>query len=255
MATSLQSAAIPASSVNSAAQLSAILTGAAIAPLDATGWIRVTGSDRVRWLNGMVTNAIQSLAPGEGCYNFVLNAQGRIQGDLNAFLQPDAILLETGREQLPALLAHLDHFIIMDDVELADITGDRMGVLFAGPQTPKILSELGLAIADSQSALRLQTTSWHGTDVDILFGHSPLVPRIELWSDPATIHKLTEACTAASAIPVSAAALEQLRILSGTPQYGTDIRDSATARYLPQETAQTRALHFAKGCYLGQEIV
>ena len=71
------------------------------------------------------------------------------------------------------------------------------------------------------------------------------------WSDPATIGTLT----AAGATSVSPSALEHLRILSGTPRYGTDIRNTATAHDLPQETAQTRALHFSKGCYLGQEIV
>ena len=60
---------------------------------------------------------------------------------------------------------------------------------------------------------------------------------------------------AAGASAVSPEALEALRILSGTPRYGTDIRNTATAHDLPQETAQTRALHFSKGCYLGQEIV
>ncbi len=49
------------------------------------GWVRVTGEDRVRWLNGMVTNSIQGLTPGEGCFNFLLNAQGRIQGTAMAF--------------------------------------------------------------------------------------------------------------------------------------------------------------------------
>ena len=65
------------------------------------------------------------------------------------------------------------------------------------------------------------------------------------------IEQLTEALTISGATPVESEALTHLRILEGTPLYGTDIRD----KELPQETEQTRALHFAKGCYLGQEIV
>ena len=98
--------------------LSELLTRAAFAPLTNTGWIRVTGEDRVRWLNGMVTNSIQDLKPGDGCYNFFLSAQGRIQGDCTAWMQGDSILLETGADQVPALMALLERFIIMDDVEL-----------------------------------------------------------------------------------------------------------------------------------------
>ncbi len=59
----------------------------------------------------------------------------------------------------------------------------------------------------------------------------------------------------ASALAVSSETLERLRVLEGTPRYGIDIRNSDIARDLPQETNQLRALHFAKGCYLGQEIV
>jgi folate-binding protein YgfZ len=247
MAPTLQPAAVPTSNPDLAAQLSAILTGAAVAPLDDIGWIRVTGSDRLRWLNGMVTNAIQTLTPGSGCYNFVLNAQGRIQGDLTAFMLEESILLETSRDQIPALLAHLDHFIIMDDVELADITDTRHGLLIAGPQAPIHLKENGIEVQPPH----LASIRWQGASVDVVHAYSPLVPQYELWSDPATIATLT----AAGATSVSPQALEQLRVLSGTPRYGTDIRNTDTAHDLPQETAQTRALHFSKGCYLGQEIV
>ena len=258
MAAALQPAAIPTSNPDSdsdsAAQLSAMLRGVAVAPLDSVGWIRVTGSDRVRWLNGMVTNDTQSLQPSEGCYNFVLNAQGRIQGDLTTFAEADAYLLETGREQVPALLAHLDHFIIMDDVELADITDSRRGVLVAGPQAESVLARLGLATG-AHSPLRLQSASWNAATIHIVHAYGPVVPRYELWSDSATVAALTASLIAVGATPILAETLEALRILSGMPRYGVDIRNTDAAHDLPQETGQTRALHFAKGCYLGQEIV
>jgi len=236
------------------AQLDALLHHAAIAPLSDTGWLRVTGSDRVRWLNGMVTNSIQSLSPGEGNYNFALNAQGRIQADLTAFALEDQILLETTRDQIAPLLAHLDHFIIMDDVELADITPQRAGLFIAGPQAISILQILGLYDAQPTTPT-LQSTAFHGAAVEIIHAHSPLVPRFELWFNSASIPSLTEALTAAGATPVSPEALEHLRLLSGTPRYGTDIRNTEKSRDLPQETNQPHALNFTKGCYLGQEIV
>jgi aminomethyltransferase len=237
-----------------AAELDAILHGAAIAPLDDIGWIRVTGSDRVRWLNGMVTNNIAALKPGEGCYNFVLNAQGRIQGDLTAWMLEDSILLEASRDQVAALLAHLDHFIIMDDVELTELGTQRSGILLAGTQAASILATIGLPSA-ADTTLCLQSAPWNSTTVDVLHSHSPLVPQYELWGEPGAIAALTAELNAAEATATSREALEQLRLLEGMPRYGVDIRDSATAHDLPQETAQTRALHFSKGCYLGQEIV
>jgi aminomethyltransferase len=237
-----------------AAQLATLLRAAAVAPLDHTGWIRVTGADRLRWLNGMVTNSIQELAPGQGCYNFVLNAQGRIQGDLTAFLLEDALLLQTSRDQIAKLLAHLNHFIIMDDVELADLSDQRHGLLIAGPRAAALLLQIGLPDPPPAPML-MQTSTWREASIDIIHAHGPLVPRFELWADPATIHQLTADLIAAGATTASPEALEDLRILEGTPRFGTDIRNSETAHDLPQETGQSRALHFTKGCYLGQEIV
>jgi aminomethyltransferase len=202
----------------------------------------------------MATNAIQNMKPGEGCYNFFLNAQGRIQADATAWMLEDCILLETQRDRLPALIAHLDHFIIMDDVELAPLPLE--GLLIAGPHALSIVQNLGGAPCSAPPAstalstpLNLKQTTYQGAPVHLVLAYSPLVPRFEIWGDAATIARITaELATIPRATPE---ALEALRLLEGTPLYGVDIRD----KELPQETAQTRALHFAKGCYLGQEIV
>jgi folate-binding protein YgfZ len=238
------------STVSPESQLSALLNSTGIAPLSDIGWIRVTGEDRVRWLNGMVTNSVQQLTPGDGAYNFILSVQGRIQGDAYIFAEPDALFLETSAAHIPSLTALLDRFIIMDDVELADISPTRSGLLVAGPQAPALLQKIGLSAANLDQ-LKVQTTSWNSAEVSILHAYSPMVPRFELWADAATITTISEALLNANATPCEPQSLEWLRILEGTPLYGTDIRD----RELPQETEQTRALHFAKGCYLGQEIV
>ena len=251
---------VAAATPSTEADLGALLTGAGVAPLDDIGWMRVTGSDRIRWLNGMVTNSIQDLAAGEGCYNFVLNAQGRIQGDLTAFLLEDSILLETNRDQVEKLIAHLDHFIIMDDVELADISDRRSGILISGPHALRVVQELGgTACSAPPPAMQLPTelslkqTVYRDAPVDLIQAYSPLVRRFEVWADFETMAQIS--AELASVPKVSSEAIEQLRILEGTPRYGIDIRNSETVRDLPQETGQTRALHFSKGCYLGQEIV
>jgi folate-binding protein YgfZ len=228
--------------------LAPLLTSAGFAPGPDLGFLRVTGEDRVRWLNGMCTNSIQALQPGEGCYTFFLNAQGRIQADATAWLLEDAIFLETQRVRIPALIAHLDHFIIMDDVELTPV--ETASLLLAGPSAAATLAALGLD-PTNLAPLRLTHTTSRGAPVDLLHAHSPLVPRFELWSTPQTLAAITEALTRAGIPETAPEALNQLRLLEGTPLYATDIRD----RDLPQETAQTHALHFAKGCYLGQEIV
>jgi len=232
-------------------QLAALLASAGIASLANTGWIRVTGDDRVRWLNGMTTNSIQALASGESNYNFFLSAQGRIQGDANALALDTSILLGTAADRVPALIELLDRFIIMDDVELADITPAHHGLLIAGPRAEQALTAIGFPAGDL-APLHFIALDWRGQKIAILHAYSPLVPRFELWTESReTFASLTETLTAVGATLVNDEALSHLRILEGTPLYGTDIRD----KELPQETEQTRALHFAKGCYLGQEIV
>ena len=242
----------PAQSANSAPQqqLSALLEAAGVASLSNIGWIKVTGEDRVRWLNGMTTNSIQQLKPGEANYNFFLSSQGRIQGDAIALMLENSLLLGTAADRVPALIELLDRFIIMDDVVLSE--HPSFGLLVAGPQAASILATIGIP-ADDLAALQFTAIdNWRGQKIAVLHAYSPLVPRFEIWSESSdTIAQLTEVLTGSAASLVDDEAVNHLRILEGTPLYGTDIRD----RELPQETSQTRALHFAKGCYLGQEIV
>jgi folate-binding protein YgfZ len=236
---------------SSSTELAALLQSAGVAPLNQTAWIRVTGQDRVRWLNGMATNSVQDLVPGSGAYNFFLNAQGRIQADGYIFAEPDALLIETARQQISSLIPYLDHYIIMDDVELADVTESRYGITLIGPKASALLRQLNLQ-ADDLKELEARTVQWQSATVTLVHAYSPLVPRYELWIEsPTEAASLLEALISAGASSSQPASLEWLRILEGTPLYGTDIRD----RDLPQETNQTRGLHFAKGCYLGQEIV
>jgi aminomethyltransferase len=244
---------------SAALQLKRVLTGAGFAPLNETGWIRIAGSDRVRWLNGMLTNSIQALGPGQGCYNLALNSQGRIQGDASVFAppdDPDALLIETERSQLERLMSHLDHFVIMDDVELSDVTAERFGLLLVGTKAVETLRKLQLSALDEP--LAITAGEWNGERITIIRALSPLVPRLELWTNFATAQKFMAALPPETA-RLSPETLEYLRILEGTPRYGVDIRDTDKAHDLPQETtpvgAESRALHFSKGCYLGQEIV
>jgi folate-binding protein YgfZ len=91
----------------------------------------------------------------------------------------------------------------------------------------------------------------NGITITVVRAYSVLVPKFELWLAAEDVAEVWRVLTHAGAAPAGFSALQSLRILEGTPLYGVDITD----RYLPQETNQTRALNFNKGCYLGQEIV
>jgi folate-binding protein YgfZ len=251
-------------------ELEAIRTSAAIFPLSDRAFLRITGSDASRWLNGMVTNSIQSLAPGEGNYNFLLNAQGRIQADCTIYCDSKAVqdnyLLETDSSQIDTIKAHLDHFIIMDDVELTDEFTNLKGILIVGNAIAvnRLLAHTRLA-EDQPSLTQAKPPRYSQTDISrgFVLLHSQLNTKIatdqfELWVNPNNFDRLLESLRnngVIEIVEISPEALEAHRILSATPKYGVDIRNTETHKDLPQETAQTHALHFNKGCYLGQEIV
>jgi len=234
----------------------ALLRGAAVHDL---GWLRrvgVRGEDRARWLSGMVTNAVETLPEHSGAYNLVLNAQGRIQGDLYVWRGGDDLEVEIAADQTEALLGHFDRFIIMDDVELVPLPQwSALGI--TGPDAELILGKLGLPALPEElssvagSAAGSAAGSVAGIPVRLDRGYGTLVPHYALWAAVGQIPALWQALVAAGATPVGAASLETLRIVEGVPAYGIDIQ----SRDLAQETSQTRALSFTKGCYLGQEIV
>src|ERR1700730_8269796 len=98
------------------AEFTALRSGCGVYDLGFRAKISLTGGDRVRWLNGMVTNNIRDLAMNHGVYAFLLNPQGRILGDLYAYHRGGSIWLDTDQSQLEKLLAIFDKYIIMDDV-------------------------------------------------------------------------------------------------------------------------------------------
>src|SRR5579859_2734156 len=230
------------------AETAALFQGAAVHDL---GWLRhvsVRGEDRFRWLSGMVTNTVETLPDKTGAYNLVLNAQGRIQGDVYVWRSGDTLELELTAAQAEALLTHLDRFIIMDDVELVPLE-NQSALGLAGPLAGVILSAVGLPLIAEQLASAEGSVA--GIPVRLYRTYGTVVPHYALWTEAQHIPALWQALAAAGAKPAGAAALETLRIVEGVPAYEVDIQ----SRDLAQETAQTRALNFTKGCYLGQEIV
>ncbi|MEO5935995.1 MAG: folate-binding protein [Terriglobales bacterium] len=228
----------------------AITTGCGVYDLGWRAKIRVTGEDRFRWLNGMVTNNIKDLAEKHGNYNFVLSAQGRILGDLYIYNRGADILLDTERSQAEPLLKVLNHFIIMDDVELTDISDELTSIGVQGPEAEAMLKKVGI-VPDCADPLVICNVEWNGQKLALTRMANPDYLTYEIWLSPQTAPGLWDALVSARALPVGTDALEKFRVMAGVPRYGVDV----TERYLPQETNQETALNFTKGCYIGQEIV
>jgi aminomethyltransferase len=214
-------------------ELAALREGAGLVDLSERGHIAVTGEDRARWLHAMVSNHIQELAPGEGCYCFLLDAQGHIQADAYVRVEAERIMLSYEGSVTKKLLAQLDNFIFMDQVELADLSASLGTMAVIGPRATAVL----------------------GTVPQGVYMHRGPVFRVEdgFWiiAPPDELAGWRQRLEAAGAKPVGHKAWNHRCIENGIPRLGLDIG----ATTLAQETGQIRAVHFRKGCYLGQEIV
>jgi len=223
----------------------ALRNGAAWLDLSARAKIKASGEDRARLLHAMTTNHVQQLAPGDGCYAYFLSAQGRILTDANLLCRPDHFLIDAEPEVREKLFSHLDKFIIADDVTLEDLTGVFMTIAVEGPESASVLERLGAPTPEAECG----NVEWENGLIARLsytggLGYFIIVP-VE---QPESLIRRIESAGAVAAAP---AAFRIVRIENGRPRYGEDISE----RYLAQEANQPRALHFSKGCYLGQEIV
>jgi folate-binding protein YgfZ len=220
----------------------ALRGSAAWIDLSARGKTIATGRDRVRLLHNLTTNHIKQLEPGAGCYAFLLTPQGRIQGDLNIFCLEDRFLLDTEpetRERVPALIRK---YIIADDVKLTDASDELAAIAVEGPAAEARLSAMGAPIPQAPWS----HAAWDGGRIArVSFTGQP---GFRVYLPSAQKDELVARLELPAATPDEA---RTVRIENGKPRFGEDIFDAT----LPQETGQMHAIHFNKGCYLGQEIV
>src|SRR5579863_6168287 len=229
----------------STAGYEALTNSAALLDLSSRGRIRVTGEDRARLLHAMTTNHVQQMKPGDGIYVFFLNAQGRILADAHVLCFEDHFLIDTAPETRQVVYEHLDHYIIADDVILEDVTEQTFSFGLEGPKATDAAARCGMQAPHHRFShvpygeflvAAISSTGTYGVRI-----YGPVGRR-----DGAMA--MIEGAGAIAASPRDA---ETVRIENFVPRYGCEI----TEHTLPQETQQMHALHFQKGCYLGQEIV
>jgi folate-binding protein YgfZ len=192
---------------------------AAWVDLSARELLTVTGPDRVSFIQGMVTNDVEKLAEGQSVYAALLNPKGGMMGDLRVLRLGEKLVLDTGWGYGAAVKAFLMKYLISEEAELEDAPQLAL-VGLLGPQA-------------SADAVPGKLASLPG----LVGGVDVLVPR--------------DALTKLSLPQVDEATYEVLRVEAGVPKYGVDMTEST----IPLEANLTKALHFQKGCYIGQEVI
>ena len=225
--------------------------------LGVRGVVVVEGGDRVRWLNGMLSNDVAKLAVGRersGCYALLLTRIGRIVTDVHVLARGEAFWLECDAEAVSPLLATLAKFVIADDVRLSDASAAWERLALEGPAASAVFMAAageapGLA-ADCTADFTLAGASvvagaWGVSGEDALQLFAPA------GASAAVAEAVLRAGAAFALQEADAETLEVLRIEAGTPRFGRELTESV----LPAETGLERAISTTKGCYTGQEIV
>ncbi|HKD64409.1 MAG TPA: glycine cleavage T C-terminal barrel domain-containing protein [Candidatus Acidoferrales bacterium] len=224
-----------------------------------TNWhaaITLSGPDRVRYLNAILTNDIKSLAEGAGTLALLLNPQGHILAELEVYALKDKLLVLIHASVRERTIETLDKFIIMDDVALEDATAQLGSVAIEGPKAGAIFSQAtGLAI-EGFSEMALADVTIDAVPCHLirhshfgLQGGEIIAPREKLEMIWQNLHTAVHAQHGA---PIGMQTLNALRLEAGIPWFPVDFNDTV----IPHEAAvEGTHISFSKGCYTGQEIV
>ena len=216
------------------------------------GRILLTGADRRAYLQGLLTNDIEALTPGTGCYAAMLTAQGRMMTDARVLELGDAILLEVPAAVTGAIRDHLDRFIFAEDVVVQDVTAERAELGLYGPRAEDVLRRAvttGALPGDLYSSTRAEMA---GADVVLVRGDAPGIPGYDVIVSAGGAAAVERVLREAGAVPASGMDTEIVRVESGRPKFGTDM----DAETIPLEAGiEDRALSRTKGCYVGQEVI
>jgi len=228
----------------------AIRTEAALVDLAYRDRLRVTGADRIDFLQGMLSNDIKALAEGRGCPALLLTEQGKVVGDLLVLRLPEAVLLEGMRSGTEASAAALGRYIVADDVEI-DLVGETEHTIgLYGPAASGALERLGI---DGPPAVDWAFGSYDflGTKVRIVRVPTPGRGGFVCHLARGAVTEWWSGFLRAGVRPAGQRAFDAIRIESGVPWYGSDVTTETLALEAPFEAA----ISFRKGCYLGQEVV
>ncbi len=209
-------------------------TGAVMIDRSASGNICLSGSERISWLQGMVSNDLNHLTPDHNSISaFMLDATGHILADLKIVDRGDNLLLNFDGRIVERVYSRMDGFVVVEDVEITEQSGFLACISIQGPKAKSAIE----CFASDATVVAADYTGFGGIDV-----------YFKISEREQTLEKIR----ATDIHPISAEAREILRISAGIPQYGIDFDETVLA---PETGLAASHISYSKGCYVGQEIV
>lgn len=231
-----------------------ILQGAAIGEVAATAQLAVAGNDRAAFLQGLLSNDIQALTPGTGCYATWLTPQGRMLTDMHVLESDGMILLDLPAGQTEATAARLEQFLFSEDVQLGSLVGALGAVWVHGPAAAAALGAAleGVSGLPSWALYHHEHVAFAGESLVLARIDQLGVPGFCAYLNSAQREPFLAALEAAGARPVGADAILAARVEAGYPLFGIDMTEDT----IPLEAGiEARGISTTKGCYVGQEVI
>jgi folate-binding protein YgfZ len=249
-------ALLPAGFGDFEAEYKAVRDSVAVADTNFRAIFSLTGPDRQRYLNAILTSNVRDLKPGQGTIGLLLTPQGHILAEIETLAAEDKILAVSHAMVRERTFATLDKFIIMDDVTLEDVTASTGTLDLVGPRAAKLISELAhedIAAMPDFTHFEARVGAIPCRIVRHNFAENPaamlIVAReqlILLWNE------LEARVRSHGGSPAGMNALNSVRLESGTAWFGHDYDD----KNIPHEAGlEISHISYEKGCYTGQEIV
>jgi len=225
-------------------QYRALREGAGVIDRSERGKLLVSGHDALEFLQGQLTNDVEAIAPGAGCYAALLDRKGHMQADMRILrFEADRLWIDLEPEALNAVVRHLSRYRVGQEVEISDRTGEEAVLCVIGPGAGAATGADGLHPEHAHRELDVGGVPCRAVVTDL---------GIDVICASSEAGSVVAALLATGAERVSEAAAEIIRVESGRPRFGREM-SSAT---IPQEAGiDDRAVSFTKGCYIGQETV
>ena len=213
------------------------------------GRLKATGEDGLDLLNRMSTNKVDDLNIGEGAVTVLTTDRGRIIDVLGVANHGDCLVLLTSPGLQQPIIDWLDKYTIMEDLLIEDITSDTSMLAIIGPDAGNLLDLTSDQLA--QNSLTIQSINLGGTNATAVGQPLGSLSRYWLIVKREDTAKLWQHLTEKGAAPLGTNAMDAVRVNYAVPEYGPELGEP----YNPLEAGLIGSVDFAKGCYIGQEVI
>ena len=236
----------------SAAEYSAVRNGGAgLIDLSARGRILISGSEAVMFLNGLVTNDMKTLAVNSWMPAVFPNVQGRLLAAVRVIHREDGFLIDTEAATRDTVVKLLERFTFAGDFRLADLTQDTALLSIQGAKSPEIMAAIFGETLANLGRDKMASVDWQGKQITVIRATHTAEDGFDVFVPTTEAEALRDAFIKTGAQPIGNDTIETLRVEAGIARFGVDMDETNVVT----ETNLDDAVSFAKGCYIGQEII